>query len=103
MRRRDFLALAGAVPLAALPPPPQRLPNWRPIRIGPQYHLLPAANWMNDPNAPIFWQGKYHMFYQYNPNGAFWGDMHWAHAVSEDMIRWKHLPVALAPTPGRPR
>jgi beta-fructofuranosidase len=68
----------------------------------PQYHLLPAANWMNDPNGPIFWQGKYHMFYQYNPNGAFWGDMHWGHAVSEDMVRWKHLPVALAPTPGGP-
>jgi len=68
----------------------------------PQYHLLPAANWMNDPNGPIYWQGKYHMFYQYNPNGAFWGDMHWAHAVSDDMVRWKHLPMALAPTPGGP-
>lgn len=68
----------------------------------PQFHLLPAANWMNDPNAPIYWKGKYHMFYQYNPNGAFWGDMHWAHAVSPDMVHWKHLPVALAPTPGGP-
>ncbi len=68
----------------------------------PQYHLLPAANWMNDPNGPIFWKDRYHMFYQYNPNGAFWGDMHWGHAESEDMIHWKHLPVALAPTPGGP-
>ncbi len=68
----------------------------------PQYHLLPAANWMNDPNAPIYWQGSYHMFYQYNPNGAFWGDMHWGHAVSPDMVHWRHLPVALAPTPGGP-
>ncbi|MGD0360016.1 MAG: glycoside hydrolase family 32 protein [Bryobacteraceae bacterium] len=99
MRRREFLALAGAMPLAAgstaaskLAADPQR----------PQYHLLPAANWMNDPNGPIYWQGKYHMFYQYNPNGAFWGDMHWAHAVSEDMVRWKHLPMAMAPTPGGP-
>jgi beta-fructofuranosidase len=54
---------------------------------------------MNDPNGPIFWKGAYHMFYQYNPGGAVWGDMHWAHAVSEDMIHWRHLPVALAPTP----
>ena len=66
----------------------------------PQCHLLPARNWMNDPNGPIFWNGHYHMFFQYNPNAAVWGDMHWAHAVSPDMIHWKHLPIALAPTPG---
>jgi beta-fructofuranosidase len=65
----------------------------------PQYHLLPAKNWMNDPNGPIFWRGKYHMFFQYNPNSAVWGDMHWNHAVSDDMIHWRHLPIALAPTP----
>src|SRR5579885_3563823 len=63
----------------------------------PQFHLLPARNWMNDPDGPIFWNGRYHMFFQYNPNAAVWGDMHWAHAVSPDMIHWKHLPVALAP------
>jgi beta-fructofuranosidase len=101
MRRREFLALAGAVPLAAAaaPTPVSKLAA-DPHR--PRYHLLPAANWMNDPNGPIYWQGKYHMFYQYNPNGAFWGDMHWGHAVSEDMVHWKHLPMALAPTPGGP-
>lgn len=68
----------------------------------PQYHLLPKANWMNDPNGPIYWKGNYHMFFQYNPNGAYWGDMHWGHAVSPDMVHWRHLPVALAPTPGSP-
>jgi beta-fructofuranosidase len=57
---------------------------------------------MNDPNAPIYWNGNYHMFYQYNPDGAYWGDMHWGHAVSLDMVHWRHLPVALAPTPGGP-
>jgi beta-fructofuranosidase len=66
----------------------------------PQFHLLPAKNWMNDPNGPIYWNGLYHMFFQYNPNAAVWGDMHWNHAVSEDMIHWRHLPIALAPTPG---
>lgn len=68
----------------------------------PQFHLLPPANWMNDPNGPIYWKGEYHMFYQYNPNGAFWGDMHWGHAISPDMVHWRHLPVALAPSPGGP-
>ncbi|HET8965156.1 MAG TPA: glycoside hydrolase family 32 protein, partial [Candidatus Acidoferrum sp.] len=55
---------------------------------------------MNDPNGPIYWKGQYHMFFQYNPNAAVWGNMHWAHAVSPDMIHWRHMPVALAPTPG---
>jgi beta-fructofuranosidase len=68
----------------------------------PQFHLLPAANWMNDPNGPIYWKGRYHMFYQYNPHAAVWGDMHWAHAWSPDMLHWQHLPMALAPTPGGP-
>ncbi len=68
----------------------------------PQFHLLPAANWMNDPNGPIFWKGKYHMFFQYNPHAAVWGDMHWAHSMSSDMVHWQHLPVALAPTKGGP-
>jgi beta-fructofuranosidase len=85
-------AWAAANPASALANDPRR----------PQFHLLPAANWMNDPNGPIYWKGHYHMFFQYNPNAAVWGDMHWAHAVSPDMVHWKHLPVALAPTPGGP-
>jgi len=55
---------------------------------------------MHDPNGPIFWRGHYHMFFQYNRGASVWGDMHWAHAVSDDMIHWRHLPIALAPTPG---
>src|SRR6202451_4927576 len=66
----------------------------------PQFHLLAKANWMNDPCAPRFFRGRYHMFFQFNPGAAVWGDMHWSHAVSDDMVRWRHLPVALSPTPG---
>jgi beta-fructofuranosidase len=66
----------------------------------PQFHLLPRANWMNDPCAPRFYRGQYHMFFQYNPEAAVWGDMHWNHAISPDLIHWKHMPLALAPTPG---
>ena len=66
----------------------------------PRFHLLPRHNWMNDPCAPRFYRGQYHMFFQYNPNAAVWGDMHWNHATSPDMIHWKHQPVAIAPGPG---
>ena len=43
----------------------------------PQYHLMPARNWLNDPNGPVYYNGYYHMFFQHNPNAAVWGDMHW--------------------------
>jgi beta-fructofuranosidase len=68
----------------------------------PLYHFLPASNWMNDPNGLIQWDGKYHLFYQANPNGPFHGTIHWGHAVSEDLVYWRDLPVALTPTPGGP-
>lgn len=68
----------------------------------PQYHFLPPANWMNDPNGLIHWKGQYHLFYQYNPNGPYHGAIHWGHAVSDDLLRWRDLPIALAPTPGGP-
>lgn len=65
----------------------------------PGYHFLPPANWMNDPNGFVQWDGQYHLFYQYNPHGAFHDNIHWGHAVSDDLVRWQHLPIALAPTP----
>lgn len=68
----------------------------------PQFHLLPASNWMNDPNGPIYFNGHYHMFCQYNPHASVWGDMSWYHSISRDMIHWTHLPIAFTPTPGGP-
>jgi beta-fructofuranosidase len=68
----------------------------------PQFHLLPAHNWMNDPNGPIYFNGHYHMFFQYNPLAAVWGDMSWNHAISSDMLHWTHLPLAFTPTPDSP-
>jgi beta-fructofuranosidase len=68
----------------------------------PQFHLLPASNWMNDPNGPIYFNGRYHMFFQYNPHAAVWGDMSWYHSISPDMMHWTHLPMAFTPTPGGP-
>jgi fructan beta-fructosidase len=63
----------------------------------PQFHFSPEANWMNDPNGLVYVDGEYHLFYQYYPDSTVWGPMHWGHAVSEDMIHWKHLPIALYP------
>src|SRR5664279_583954 len=61
----------------------------------PQYHFTPSHNFMNDPNGMVFYKGEYHLFYQYNPEGQVWGHMSWGHAVSTDMVHWKHLPVAI--------
>lgn len=68
--------------------------------IRPIYHFLPRQNWMNDPNGVIHWKGRYHLFFQYNPAGAYHDNMHWGHAVSDDLVYWQELPIALTPDAG---
>lgn len=63
----------------------------------PLYHVSPAHGWMNDPNGMVYYDGEYHLFFQYNPYGSRWGNMHWGHFVSKDLINWKMLPFVLAP------
>lgn len=63
----------------------------------PQFHFSPKEKWMNDPNGMFFYEGEYHLFYQYYPDSTVWGPMHWGHAVSKDLTHWQHLPIALYP------
>uniref|UniRef100_A0A0A9E1P7 Uncharacterized protein n=1 Tax=Arundo donax TaxID=35708 RepID=A0A0A9E1P7_ARUDO len=62
------------------------------------YHFQPPKNWINDPNAPMYYKGWYHLFYQYNPKGAVWGNIVWAHSVSRDLINWMALDPAIEPS-----
>ena len=61
----------------------------------PHFHFAPARNWMNDPNGLVYYKGKYHLFYQYNPEGDQWGNMSWGHATSVDLFQWQEHPVAI--------
>ena len=68
----------------------------------PLYHFLSPANELGDPNGSIYWQDKYHLFYQFMPRWPAEDKAHWAHAVSDDLVHWDDLPIALTPTPGGP-
>lgn len=63
----------------------------------PAWHYRPESKWINDPNGLVHYGGWYHMFYQYNPHGDQWGDIHWGHARSRDLLHWETLPIALTP------
>ena len=63
----------------------------------PAFHLSTRVGWMNDPNGFSYYKGQYHLFHQYYPYAVKWGPMHWAHAVSDDLLHWEYLPAALAP------
>ncbi|KAH1078660.1 hypothetical protein AAZX31_19G182000 [Glycine max] len=62
------------------------------------YHFQPPKNWINDPNGPMYYNGIYHLFYQYNPKGSVWGNIVWAHSISKDLINWRTLEPALYPS-----
>ncbi|EFM6577595.1 glycoside hydrolase family 32 protein [Escherichia coli] len=87
MKQRLALAQSALEKLCA-----RRGNAWYPI-----FHLAPPAGWMNDPNGLIYFNRRYHAFFQHHPASAYQGPMHWGHATSTDMLHWQHEPIALAP------
>jgi fructan beta-fructosidase len=83
-------AQAPATAPVTAPATPAQLASWR-----PQIHFYSPSHWINDPNGPILLKGKYHTFFQWNPSGDQWGNTSWGHALSDDLIHWKQLPVAI--------
>ena len=63
----------------------------------PEIHFTPESNWVNDPNGMVYYNGTYHLFFQYNPNSSLWGPMHWGHATSKDLIHWNREQIAIYP------
>jgi fructan beta-fructosidase len=87
--------LIGVLALSTLAQAQSNMLYKEPFR--PQYHYSPPQGWMNDPNGLVYYEGEYHLFYQYHPDDVVWGPMHWGHAVTTDLVHWETLPIALYP------
>ena len=97
MKKRNYLFLLAVLIISAcgtMKQPTQSLYN---DTHRPQFHFSPKAHWMNDPNGMVYLNGKYHLFFQYYPEGTTWGPMHWGHATSKDLVHWNEQAIALYP------
>jgi sucrose-6-phosphate hydrolase SacC (GH32 family) len=97
MLAEDLRAHGGSAPQPAPGDMKVPLSAFDGDRYRPQFHAMPDSGWMNEPHAPLYYKGQYHLFFQKNPFGPFWHQIHWGHWTSPDMVHWRELPVALAP------
>ena len=91
LQHRNALKYANEKLAAAVKNMPEK--QWYPV-----YHAAPPANWMSSPNGFSYFNKEYHLFYQHNPFAPQLEKIHWGHLVSSDLIHWRHMPVAVAPT-----
>ena len=96
--QQDLAGLGGNIPAIKYADIALNADNVKADVNRPTYHLAPPEHWMNEPHGAFYYKGYYHIFYQHNPFGPFWHQIHWGHLVSTDMIHWKSLPDALVPT-----
>ncbi|MFD1775873.1 GH32 C-terminal domain-containing protein [Paenibacillus rhizophilus] len=97
---QDLLPYDGVIPSIEREAMEIPRPYFAADRHRPQFHMNPPGHWMNEPHAPLYFGGQYHLFYQQNPNGPFYHHIHWGHAVSPDLVHWRDLPTALSPEEG---
>jgi sucrose-6-phosphate hydrolase SacC (GH32 family) len=93
----DLNAHGGKAPVPAAADMKVPLATFDGDRYRPQFHAMPDSGWMNEPHAPLYYKGQYHLFFQKNPFGPFWHQIHWGHWVSPDMVHWREVQMALAP------
>lgn len=101
----DIRLYAGALPIAEKSPRPEHAADLSipAVRFEneiqrPTFHGMPAANWTNEPHGLIYYNNRYHLFFQKNGAGPYWGRIHWGHIVSDDLLEWREERVAIAPT-----
>lgn len=93
----DLAARGGKAPVPAMSDITVGAQAFEGDRHRPQFHAMPNSGWMNEPHAPFYYKGRYHLFFQKNPFGPFWHQIHWGHWVSPDMVHWREVPIAMAP------
>jgi fructan beta-fructosidase len=98
--RQSYRAVTNSFPNKSLPAARDEMNRkvYAGDKYRPTYHFIPPGHWMNEPHAPIFYNGQYHLFYQQNVQGPYWHNIQWGHQISTDLVHWRDAPEALSPS-----